>query len=156
MVVGEPRQSLIGFGSIYLAHFSELVILKRLLDLGASVHHERALADNRFIDWFTAHHEKRGIGFRLNGDAITFACENYQRTFSRFLFSIHHDFALEHEKCRGVSIRQCEFNRLAGGEIHVPQVDWSKGVRWAFFPIELTRNYAHTACRVRQKRCWDL
>src|SRR5258705_1863868 len=125
--------------------------VKRLLDFGATLHHERALANNRFVDWFTTHHEKRGIGFRLDGDAITFACENYQRTFSRFLFSIHHDFALEHEECRGVSIRQCEFYRLASGEIQVPQVDRVKGARWPIFPIELTRNYAQPASGWRQK-----
>ncbi|MDB6015741.1 MAG: hypothetical protein JWR19_230 [Pedosphaera sp.] len=37
------------------AHASELVVLECLLDLGAAVHHERAVTDNRLGNGFAAH-----------------------------------------------------------------------------------------------------
>jgi hypothetical protein len=47
----------IRFASINLTHLSELIILERLLYFRAAVHHERAVADDRFGDGFAVHHE---------------------------------------------------------------------------------------------------
>jgi len=55
------HQAQLGFASDDFAHLSELVVLDCLLDFCAAVHHERTLPENGFVNWLTAHHQKRSV-----------------------------------------------------------------------------------------------
>ena len=43
-------------------HTSELIFLERLLNFSPAVHHEWTVTDDRFVKWFTVHHQRRGLG----------------------------------------------------------------------------------------------
>src|SRR6266545_3053461 len=53
-----------------LAHPSELVVLERLLDFGAAVHHERPLSNNGLGDVFTTHDQQLGVRCRFCRDSL--------------------------------------------------------------------------------------
>src|ERR1051325_1180976 len=56
--------------SLRLAHASELMVLERLLDFGADVHHERVVPDDRLGDGFTTHDQPIGVGGRFYRDSL--------------------------------------------------------------------------------------
>ena len=91
--------------SIKLAHASELVILKRLLDFRAAVHHERTVTDNRLGDGFATHYKKPGVGLRFHGDAVTTSSEDGKVAFTGVSFAVHFDFTGQHEKRSCVAVR---------------------------------------------------
>src|SRR5882762_2733211 len=81
-----------------LPHASELVILERLLDFRAAVHHERAVADDRFGNWLAVHHQELGVGLRFHGDAVASASKDCQVTFACITLAVDSDFAAQDEK----------------------------------------------------------
>src|SRR2546422_10789814 len=81
-----------------LAHVSELIILERLLDFGAVVHHEWAFPDDGFCDRFAVHHQELGVGLRFHGDAVASASKDCQVTFACFTLAVDSDFAAQDEK----------------------------------------------------------
>src|SRR5437867_3791939 len=110
-----------------LAHVSELIILERLLDFRAVVHHEWAFPDDGFCDRFAVHHQEFGVGFRFYGDAGASASKDCQVTFTCITLAVHRDLAAQYEKRSCVSVGQWKFRRLACTKIHVPQIDWREG-----------------------------
>ena len=68
-------------GALLPRHLAEppgLEVVERLGDLRLAVHHERAIADDRLIDWFAAEQQQAHVFQGLHLYVLTIALEQHQ------------------------------------------------------------------------------
>lgn len=119
---------------------------KGLIDLGAGVHDEGAMADDGFVQGFSVHEEELGVALGVDGDAVAVALEDDKVAFAGVAFVIDGDETFEDEEGAGVTFWQGQADGFVGVEADVPEIDGGVGLGCTRLDAILAGDDAEAAC----------
>ena len=105
-----------------LSEMAAVEVVDCLVDFRFAVHHERAVADDRFAERLAVKQQQRRVFADVEFQAAAVAFHDRQLGGAHVVAVVETDGAAQHEERRGVAFRQVECDTMADFQPQIPDV----------------------------------